>query len=266
VASANVDLTEVGDIEAFSLEDLLEKPVVSASRYAQKPASTPIVVSSVDVDQIDALGYRTLGEALRSMRGVYLTNDRNYSYLGARGFAVPGDYNTRFALAIDGHRMNDAVYGQALLGLEAGLPLIAVDRVELVRGGAWSVYGQNALLGAINVVTATGKSRPGLHVRATSNATLRAGRSTARSGSSPPAPWRSPGLWLETSSGSCVRGNSRASASRSSAPTPPPWDAATTRRVGAGAMAAPPGRSGGGPSPLTAPASRWASRLRRAPG
>ena len=170
-AHAEIDLASIEDVEALSLADLLERPIVAASRYEQKPASSPTLVSSVDSEQITALGYRSLGEALRSMRGVYLSNDRNYSYLGTRGFAVPGDYNTRFALSIEGHRINDPVYGQAAMGLELGLPLIAIDHVELLRGGAWSVYGQNALLGAIEVVTATGASRPGLEVRATSEAT-----------------------------------------------------------------------------------------------
>ena len=171
VARAEVDLANVRDIEALSLAELLERPTITASRYAQRPGDSPMIVSSVDADQIDALGYRTLGDVLHSMRGVYSGNDRNYSYLGSRGFAIPGDYNTRFALAIDGHRINDVVYGQAATGLELGLPLIAIERVELLRGGAWSVYGQNALLGAIQVVTATGASRPGLRVRSTHNVT-----------------------------------------------------------------------------------------------
>ena len=50
--------------------------------------------------------------------GFYVTNDRNYSYLGMRGFSRPGDYNARILLLVDGHRMNDNVFGSALLGTE----------------------------------------------------------------------------------------------------------------------------------------------------
>lgn len=170
-ARAEVDLEQIEDIENVSLSELLEQPVTSASRYAQKPGGSPILVSTIDAETIQALGYRTLGDALRGMRGVYTTNDRNYSYLGARGFSLPGDYNTRFALSIDNHRINDPVYGQGNTGAELGLPMIAVERIELIRGGAWSVHGESALLGAIQVVTASGATRPGVHVTTTARAT-----------------------------------------------------------------------------------------------
>lgn len=181
---ADVDLEQtedIEDIENLSLSELLEQPVTSASHYAQRPGGSPILVSTIDSDLIQALGYRTLGDALRGMRGVYTTNDRNYSYLGARGFSLPGDYNTRFALSIDNHRLNDPVYGQGNTGAELGIPMIAVERIEMIRGGAWSVHGESALLGAIQVVTASGATRPGINVTSTARANVetfedRAGR------------------------------------------------------------------------------------------
>ena len=159
--------SEISDVEALSLSDLLERPVVAASRYRQKPGSSPTLVSIVDAEQIDRLGYRSVEDALRGMRGVYPSNDRNYSYIGVRGFSIPGDYNTRIALSIDDHSINDSVYQQGAVGLELGLPMIAIDHIEMIRGGAWSVYGESALLGAVQIVTASGATRPGLHVAAT---------------------------------------------------------------------------------------------------
>ena len=63
------------------------------------------------------------------MRGFYVSNDRNYSYVGARGFAKPGDYNTRILLLINGHRVNDNVYDQASVGSEFGLD-VSDDRAR----------------------------------------------------------------------------------------------------------------------------------------
>lgn len=164
------ELAQIEDIEQLSLSELLERPVVAASRYAQRPGSSPLLVSSVDDEQIRRLGYRTLGDALRSMRGTYLSNDRNYTFVGIEGFNVHSDFNSRIALSVDDHQLNDAVLGQATAGLEAGIPMIAIERVELVRSGALSVYGRNALLGAVQVVTARGATRPGLRVEGTASA------------------------------------------------------------------------------------------------
>lgn len=168
-AETELDLGTIEDVESLALDELLEQPVTSASHYAQKPGDSPTLVSTLDGDIIERFGYRTLRDALRGLRGVYTSNDRNYSYLGARGFSIPGDYNTRFSLTINNHRVNDPIYGQATPGAELGLPMIAIERVELIRGGAWSVQGENALL--VQVVTATGASRPGLRVTASSLAT-----------------------------------------------------------------------------------------------
>ncbi|MBS1123327.1 MAG: hypothetical protein H6Q90_5555 [Deltaproteobacteria bacterium] len=171
VADDDLDLGQIVDVEVLALGELLEQPVTAASGYAQKPGDSPTLVSTLDRDAIERFGYRTLGDALQGLRGLYVSDDRNYSYLGARGFSIPGDYNTRFGLTIDNHRVNDPIYGQATPGAELGLPMIAIDRVEMIRGGAWSVHGENALLGAIQIVTATGATRPGLHVATTTRAT-----------------------------------------------------------------------------------------------
>jgi outer membrane receptor for ferrienterochelin and colicins len=164
-------LGEIGKIEDLSLEQLLEKPIVAASNIEQRPKDSPALVSVVDGDDLRRIGARDLGSALATLRGVYATSDRNYSYLGIRGVSAPGDYNTRILLTIDDHKITDPVYGQAMTGVELGLPLGAIQRIELVRGAASSTYGSSALLGAVHVVTSTGATRPGLHVSSTTTAT-----------------------------------------------------------------------------------------------
>ncbi len=69
-----------------------------------------------------------------SVRGMYVTDDRNFSYVGIRGFGKPGDYNSRILLLINGHRVNDNIFGQAEIGPEFGLDPAMFDRVEIIRG------------------------------------------------------------------------------------------------------------------------------------
>ena len=98
---------------------------------------------------------------LRGVRGFYTTYDRNYSYIGVRGFARPGDYNTRVLLLIDGHRVNDGVYDMAPMGTDFLFDISLIDRIEVIRGPGSSLYGTNALFGVINVITKSGASRKG---------------------------------------------------------------------------------------------------------
>ena len=116
----------------------------------------PTLVSAVDAEQIAALGYRSMGEILRSLRGVSLSNDRNYSYLGVRGFLRPGDYNSRVLFLIDGHRMNDNIYDAAYFARDGLLAVDAIERVEFVRGPSSSIYGSSAFFGIVNIVTKHG--------------------------------------------------------------------------------------------------------------
>jgi outer membrane receptor for ferrienterochelin and colicins len=155
--------TQGQDVAGLSLQDLLEVEVVSsASKFPQSTREAPASITVINAEEIRRFGYRTLSDALRSVRGFYTTYDRNYTYVGMRGFARPGDYNTRMLLLIDGQRLNDAIYDMAPIGTDSPLPMSLIDRIEIIRGPGSSLYGSNALFGVINVVTKTGGARRGV--------------------------------------------------------------------------------------------------------
>ena len=141
------------DLSEASLEQLGSIKVYTASRHLQLTGDAPSSVTIITADEIQRYGYRTLADALRTVRGFDVTYDRNYSSLGVRGFARPGDYNTRILLLVNGHRLNDNVYDEAMLGTEFPLDLELIERIEVIRGPASSLYGSNALFAVINVIT-----------------------------------------------------------------------------------------------------------------
>ncbi len=138
--------------------------VYGASKYEQKVTEAPSSVNIITASEIKKYGYRTLADILRSVRSFYLTNDRNYSYVGVRGFSRPGDYNSRILLLIDGHRTNDNVFNQAFVGTEAVLDVDLIDRVEVIRGPGSSLYGSNAFFAVVNVITRRGRDLRGAEV------------------------------------------------------------------------------------------------------
>lgn len=146
--------------DAFSL--VREQMVTGASKRALPLSETPSSVTIIPAAEIRAMGYSTLGDALRWVRGVFVTYDRNYTYVGVRGLQRPGDYNNKVLLSIDGHTLNGSVYGDALFGPELGLDLEGVERIEVVRGPGSALYGSYAALAVVNVVTRRPRSEPGV--------------------------------------------------------------------------------------------------------
>jgi outer membrane receptor for ferrienterochelin and colicins len=143
---------ETKDLTESSLEDLANIQVYSASKHLQSIREAPSSVTVITADEIQKYGYRTLADILRSVRGFYITYDRDYSYLGVRGFERLGDYNNRILLLVDGHRINNNIYEQAMLGTEFPVDVELIDRVEIIRGPSSSLYGNNAFFAVINVI------------------------------------------------------------------------------------------------------------------
>jgi len=152
------------DVMELSPEQLKSVQVYSASMYLQSDREAPSSVTVITADEIRRFGYRTLADALRSVRGFDVTYDRNYTYVGVRGFSRPGGYNDQILLLINGHRLNDNVYDQALLGTEFPVDVDLIERIEIVRGPSSSLYGTSAFLAVINVITKSAQTAAGLEL------------------------------------------------------------------------------------------------------
>ena len=116
------------NIADLSIEELMQVRVDSvygASKHEQKVTQAPSSMTMVTADDIRRFGYRTLADVLRDVRSFYVSDDRNYQYVGVRGFLRPGDYNSRLLVTIDGHRMNDSVYDGAYAGREGVVDVIS---------------------------------------------------------------------------------------------------------------------------------------------
>ena len=149
----------LGELIDLGLERLteIEIPIVSAaSKYEQPENQAPATVTVITADEIKKYGYRTLADILASVKGYFVTDDRNYNHLGIRGFNRLGDFQSRVLLLIDGHRLNENLYGNAPLGSEFPLDIDLIDHIEILHGPSYSLYGSGAMLGVINIITRHG--------------------------------------------------------------------------------------------------------------
>lgn len=144
-----------------------EPEVVAATRQAQRLGEAPASVSLISGAELEAFDWETLADALRSVRGLYASDDRNYQSVGIRGFSRPGDYTNRVLVLRDGHAYNDDLVGSGFTGRDFAPDLSDVARIEVVRGPGSAFYGQGAFFGVVNVVSLAAGEGPALSAGAT---------------------------------------------------------------------------------------------------
>jgi iron complex outermembrane receptor protein len=158
---ARAEADERVDIASIDIESLLDLSVQAVTRRLERASAAPATVFVVTGEDIRRQGFRTLSEVLSSVPGLF-SYPGNIQQVGVRGMGVVGDFTTRVLLLVDGHPVTNSVGNDVSRGLPVALA--AVQRVEVIKGPAGSVYGPSAFFGVVNVVTAAGA--PGIELLA----------------------------------------------------------------------------------------------------
>ena len=125
--------------------------VLSASRLSQPANEAPAAVTVIDRDMIRASGFRDIPDLLRLVPGfsVAYTRDNTWA-VGYHGLADA--FSRRFQVLVDGRSIYSPHFGAVNWG-DLPLAIEDIERIEVVRGPNAAVYGSNAFLATINIIT-----------------------------------------------------------------------------------------------------------------
>ena len=149
--SAQEDLEDL-DFAEMSLEDLLNVEVTVASKTEETAADAPSTVTVFSRAEIQNLGITTVHELLNYVPGFQATRDSTNGIenaIAARG-SFSNNGNTVLFL-MNGFRVNEQYQGAHIGSRDFSIENI--QRVEIIRGPGSALYGSNAFLGVVNIVT-----------------------------------------------------------------------------------------------------------------
>ncbi|AGC48425.1 TonB-dependent receptor [Myxococcus stipitatus DSM 14675] len=110
---------------------------------------SPAVVTSMTGEEIRNSGARDLMDVLLQIPGFFFGVDTQGAV--GPGFRGLWGYEGKVLLVVDGKELNEQLYSTLQLGNE--LPVELIERIEVVRGPGSVIYGGNAELAVINVIT-----------------------------------------------------------------------------------------------------------------
>jgi outer membrane receptor protein involved in Fe transport len=132
-------------------KELTREGVSSVSKMTESVPEAPATVVVVTGEQIRQRGYQDLEAVLHDLPGFDISriNGQSYSNIYQRGYRSNATNRTLFL--VDGVEQNDLHSNIAYISRQ--YPLSNIDRIEVVYGPASTMYGANAFLGVINVLT-----------------------------------------------------------------------------------------------------------------
>ena len=146
--------------------------VTTVSRGAERRIDAPAAVSVITAEDIRRYGVDTLADALRLADSVSVARFNGGSWaIATRGFSAIT--NNKMLVMIDGRSVYTQLFGGVFWEAQH-VPLPDLDRIEIIRGPAGTLWGPNAVNGVINIITKRAADTQGALVRGVTGSRERA--------------------------------------------------------------------------------------------
>ena len=141
-------------LDELSLYELrnLETFMVTATKRKISTRKAPAIATVITADEIKNMGARDLTDVLKTVPGFGVSiNEWGVNMFEVRGIKTVG--SEKILVMMDGHRLNESYSGSALKHMFESLSVEKIKQVEIIRGPGSALYGANAFVAVINVIT-----------------------------------------------------------------------------------------------------------------
>ena len=143
-------------LPTFAAENInLDDVVVTATRTPQPRESVIGDVTVIDQEEIERAGQSTFVELLQTQPGLEISSSGGAGTTSS--IFLRGTNSNQVIVLVDGIRVGSATAGTTTF---ENIPLAQIEKIEILRGSATSLYGQDAVGGVIQIFTKKGGGKP----------------------------------------------------------------------------------------------------------
>ncbi len=176
VSASSARADDSSDLNALLTESIVSTPSKNSETASTAPATSSVITAA----DLKRWGIHSLDEAINYLAlGMVTTNPLQALEIGARGVLLTADFGAHVLVLVDGHAINEPWNGTAYFDRGLGVPLEMIDHIEVVLGPGSVIYGSQAMLGVIQVVTKRARDSAGYRVIAEGGLGLPSGGSGA---------------------------------------------------------------------------------------
>ena len=154
LTSAQLSFSQAdSSLSSKTIEELMQIDVISASKTTQSVIDAPAIITVITAEQIEEASFKSVSEALKTVVGIDIITDHFQPNIGIRGISSGmRSYSRVLKIMIDNQPI--AFRSNADNYIHKGLfPMHLIERIEIIRGPNSVLYGADAYLGVINIIT-----------------------------------------------------------------------------------------------------------------
>ncbi|MFT5660148.1 MAG: outer membrane cobalamin receptor [Sulfurimonas sp.] len=126
--------------------------VISASRIKENIKKTPASVTVIQEEQIEAMGAENIYDILKTVPGIDASGGNVYTdRVSVSG--IQTWFSEKVLFLLDGHSLNVDYLNGGATSAYKDIPIELIKRVEVVTGPSSALYGENAFMGLVNIIT-----------------------------------------------------------------------------------------------------------------